>query len=283
MERRPFQRTPSSNNLPFLNGYRFTDEKLGMGAYSVVQRAYSDKLSEYVAVKVTDELKEPGEFVKNSVPKEVTILQRLNHEHIVDIYDYFQQGYKYFTVLALAEAGNLDSYIKRKIRLQEKEANNLFRQILRAVYHCHNTAKVAHGDISCTNVLLYDNNYIKLCDFGMAIELDKSDRLLHTSYSGTHGYAAPEILDGQPYDPRFADIWALGVLLFYMVTGNFPFNISNGLEGLRSDMDNPPRWPRPLNRISKPCRDLIKSMLTVNVEHRIHLSGIWESEWMTSY
>ncbi|XP_070539170.1 testis-specific serine/threonine-protein kinase 3-like [Ptychodera flava] len=271
-------RNNTSNKV--LKGYLFVGEKLGVGAYSRVERAYSEKFCCDVAVKITDELLAPYDFVDNNVRKEIMFLERLSHEYVIDIYDHFQHDDKFYTILNLAEGGNLDTYIRRKMKLQEPEARKLFRQILQAVSYCHNRAKIAHGDISCSNILLCRHGDVKLADFGMSVELKKSGGKLHTSHSGTFGYAAPEILDGRPHDPRLADIWSLGVVLFYMVTGSYPFSVSEGVEAMRSAMDRTPRWPRPLNRVSKECRDLIKSMLNVNTEERARLGDIWNSDWL---
>ncbi|XP_077987532.1 testis-specific serine/threonine-protein kinase 3-like [Glandiceps talaboti] len=267
-----------------MNGYSFTGEKLGTGAYSRVERAYSNKLCCFVAVKITDSLLSPCDFVENYAKREVRILRRLNHENIIDIYESFEHDDKLYTVLAIAEEGCLENYVRRKIRLQETEARGMFCQILRGVSYCHNRARIAHGDISCANVLLTANGDLKLADFGMAVDVKKSERIkLHTSDGGTLGYLAPEILDGKPYDPRQADIWSLGVVLFYMVTGSYPFGISDGMVSMRTGMDRTPRWPRPLNRISKECRDLIKIMLTLDTEKRANLRDIWKSDWLKSH
>ena len=98
----------------------------------------------------------------------------------------------------------------------------LFRQVVDAVELIH-TQGFAHRDLKMTNILLNEENEIKLIDFGFACDGFKEKSL----FCGTPSYMAPEILTKEKYNGRLVDIWALGVVLYKMVTGEYPFGSKN--------------------------------------------------------
>jgi serine/threonine protein kinase len=103
----------------------------------------------------------------------------------------------------------------------------------------------------------------------------------HTEYSPvvSPAYAAPEIIDGILLDnPMAGDIWSLGVTLFYMVSGYLPFG-SHSLASIRQSMEKSLRWPRPLSRVSRPCRKLVETILTIDQSQRPTCNDIRSNIW----
>ena len=96
-------------------------------------------------------------------------------------------------------------------------------QLCKAIDYCHRQ-DVIHRDIKPENLLISANHELKLCDFGFSKDLSKlSGDELSKTYCGSKAYASPEILLGEPYDPKKADVWAVGVIFFIFLNGNMPF------------------------------------------------------------
>jgi serine/threonine protein kinase len=108
--------------------------------------------------------------------------------------------------------------MKNSKKLSEQEAFLIFAQLLAAMKYLHNRG-VYHRDLKMTNVLIDDKRNIKLIDFGFA---DNKDQEL-TSYCGTPSYMAPEIVEKRGYRGKHVDVWALGVILFKLLTGEYAF------------------------------------------------------------
>lgn len=176
------------------NGYELLDDPpLGEGSYAKVRRAYSRKLKLHVAVKIVDRKKAPEDFLKRFLPRELSIIQRLEHPHIIRVYEVFDIGDKVFVVMDIASGGDLLSYIKSRGFVKENLAKKIFLQLLEAVKHCHGHG-VLHRDLKCENILLDEGNNVKITDFGFAKHYDKS--ALCKTFCGSAAYAAYEILKG---------------------------------------------------------------------------------------
>ena len=104
--------------------------------------------------------------------------------------------------------------------LDESEAKHVFRQTVEAVNYLHKK-NIAHRDIKLENILAGENFLVKLIDFGFSIVAQK-DKLLNI-YCGTPSYMSPELANKKNYQGWLADIWALGVLLYVLLCGRFPF------------------------------------------------------------
>lgn len=146
-----------------------------------------------------------------------------------------------------AENGSILDLIHKEKRLSEARACHFIRQIIAGLEYCHSQG-VCHRDIKCENILLDENDVVKLIDFGFAksyktngkslendIDLAASahthhskkkseDPLVSETYCGSYAYASPEILKGIPYDPFKSDVWAMGCVLYAMVFGRLPFD-----------------------------------------------------------
>ena len=117
---------------------------------------------------------------------------------------------------------SLFTYLKvKKYRcLEEEEARWVFRQTVQGVDYLHKK-NIAHRDIKLENILIDENQSIKLIDFGFSI-MGPKDKLLNI-YCGTPSYMSPELANKKNYQGWLADIWALGVLLYVLLCGRFPF------------------------------------------------------------
>ncbi|KAG7388030.1 hypothetical protein PHYPSEUDO_013282 [Phytophthora pseudosyringae] len=139
-------------------------------------------------------------------------------EHVVE-YEregFFTAGDSVFVAMDLCAGGDLYDYVTAKPgrRLPETEALALFAQIAKGLSFLH-AIGVAHRDLSLENVLLKDGQ-AKICDFGLSADANQ----FSADVVGKFYYMAPEVMQGAVYDPKGADVWSLGVLLFIMLTGS---------------------------------------------------------------
>ena len=132
-------------------------------------------------------------------------------------------------VMELVNGGSLYGLLKRQEgrRLKEDEAKRVFKQVVEAIRYCHNRC-ITHRDIKLENVLLDEQNNIKTIDFGFSTCIPNEKKV--KIFCGTPSYMAPEIVQKTEYRGPPADIWALGVLLFTMLCGCFPYKGSTDAE-----------------------------------------------------
>ncbi|XP_068762454.1 testis-specific serine/threonine-protein kinase 3-like [Montipora capricornis] len=258
------------------NGYELLDEQpLGEGSYAKVKRAYSRKLKLHVAVKIVDRKKAPNDFLTRFLPRELSIIQNLQHPHIIHIYDVMDVGDKVFVVMDIATGGDLLSYVKARGFVKENLSRKIFLQLLQAIKHCHRNG-VLHRDLKCENILLDEGSNVKITDFGFAKYFNKSE--LCKTFCGSAAYAAYEILRGIPYDGEKADVWSMGVVLYTMVTGRMPFDDSD-MKMLVQQIKRGVTFHKPKQPVSENCKDLIRSMLKLDFKTRLTIEEVESHPW----
>ncbi|NXF49176.1 TSSK1 kinase, partial [Oceanites oceanicus] len=210
-------------------GYSLSNT-LGEGSFGKVKSAYCDRLKCNVAVKIIDKRKTPWDFLARFLPREIEALRRLHHPSIIETYEIFETSAgKVYIVMELGEKGDLLDYIKITGAMEEDTACIKFQQLASAIKYCHDLDWV-HRDLKCENILLDADLNIKLSDFGFSKSLSRDENgrtILSKTFCGSAAYAAPEVLQGMPYDPRISDTWSLGVILYVMVYASQPFDASS--------------------------------------------------------
>ena len=207
---------------------------------------------------------------KDEVLNESTILSKLDHPNIIKFYDVFESKkpkHMINIVTEYADGGDLSEKIKEKknknSNFTESEILDYFTQICLAIKHIHKK-KIIHRDLKSGNIFLMKNGFVKLGDFGIAKgfqkTMDKAKTMVGTPY-----YLSPEILENKPYDSK-SDIWALGVLLYEMMTFKMPFN-ANSLPMLSVKIMRGNYIPPP-TIYTKDLRELVAKCLTVDAKLR---------------
>ena len=111
--------------------------------------------------------------------------------------------------------------VKIRRRLKEENAANILHQLLTGIAYCHSKG-IAHRDIKAENILLAHSGQVKIIDFGFSrnglFANKDQDVIKSKTFCGSYAYACPKILNGIPYDPRLADVWSLGIVLYIMVS-----------------------------------------------------------------
>lgn len=228
-----------------LEGVRFQhytiQRLLKRGGMSAVYLALDDEGQQPVAIKmVHDSHAENSERFQ----REIQLARSLDHPHILPVLDSGTYGEWHYMVMPYIEHGTLQERIERGL-LTPEEASPLLEQVADALQYAHDKG-IIHRDIKPTNVLLRDDSYAYLTDFGVAKARDEDFSLTRTgAMIGTPKYMAPE-LAFEPATP-LSDIYSLGVLLYQMLTGRVPFDGVTPLDTMQKHLQEPPLLPSRLN------------------------------------
>ncbi|CAD8160254.1 unnamed protein product [Paramecium pentaurelia] len=237
---------------------------LGQGSYATVKLARDKFTEKLIAIKIYSKSKLCNQQRRQQLKREIHILKLLDHPNIIKYVNTIETQMDINLIVEYGGSKNLRSYLKQfpNRKLDEDDAKLMFRQIVKAVDYCH-SLNIIHRDIKLENILLKDNNEIKLIDFGFSVLVNRDCKL--GVFCGTPSYMAPELVNKQDYFGKPVDVWALGVLLYVLLTGHFPFKGSNDSDlygqikkGIYTKVNASPQ-----------CQKLISQMLTIRANERI--------------
>ena len=214
-------------------------ERIGVGGMGIVYRAIYTKTGTPVAIKILSPDLSNEESLQRRFEREISILKKLQHPHIVRYYGGGKVGMQRFYAMELVTGGSLERYLKDKKRLDWEEAVQFTLQIARALEHAH-TAGVIHRDLKPANLMLTRDRQIKLTDFGIARDTTATALTAAGRTVGTYAYMAPEQIRGKPPVDKKTDLYALGCVLFEMLTGETPFQSENQGEMLMMHLKEEP-------------------------------------------
>jgi len=255
---------------------------LGKGGYSVVFEATNKQTNIKYAVKeiTRANMKREDEV---ALRQEIEILGAMNHHHVVKLVDFYEDKDKYYVVLELLAGGELFDRIVQKTTYSEKEARDLINVLFRAMKYIHDH-RVCHRDLKPENLLLSstkDDADVKIADFGFA---KRTNGFSLTTQCGSPGYIAPEILEKKKYGLP-SDMWSLGVITYILLGGYPPFHDDRDQAALFRKIRkgvfrfHPQYW----DHISDEAKDLIKGLLTLDMEKRITIDEALEHPWVSMY
>ncbi|NXL14326.1 HUNK kinase, partial [Setophaga kirtlandii] len=270
---RDFQHTKRVGN--YLIG-----RKLGEGSFAKVREGLHVVTGEKVAVKVIDKKRAKKDtYVTKNLRREGQIQQMIRHPNIAQLLDILETENSYYLVMELCPGGNLMHKIYEKKRLEEHEARKYIRQLILAVEHLHR-AGVVHRDLKIENLLLDEDNNIKLIDFGLsncAGILGYSDPF--STQCGSPAYAAPELLARKKYGPKI-DVWSIGVNMYAMLTGTLPFTVEPfSLRALYQKMVDKEMNPFP-TQLSSAAINFLRSLLEPDPAKRPNIQQALANRWL---
>ncbi|XP_055706080.1 serine/threonine-protein kinase BRSK2 isoform X1 [Phlebotomus papatasi] len=264
----------TGENYQYVGPYRL-EKTLGKGQTGLVKLGVHCVLGKKVAIKIINREK-LSESVLMKVEREIAIMKLIDHPHVLGLSDVYENKKYLYLVLEHVSGGELFDYLVKKGRLTPKEARKFFRQIISALDFCHSHS-ICHRDLKPENLLLDEKNNIKIADFGMA-SLQPAGSMLETSCGSPH-YACPEVIRGEKYDGRRADVWSCGVILYALLVGALPFdddNLRQLLEKVKRGVFHIPHFVPP------DCQSLLRGMIEVNPDKRLTLQEINRHPWVTA-
>lgn len=235
-------------SVPSVIASRYRLEKpLGRGGMATTYLAHDLLLDRPVAIKVLHaDPSEPRELAR--FVREARVAAALSHPHVVHVFDAGQDGEIAYLVMEWIDGGDLASLIRERAPLPIDEAVQLTLDVLDGLAAIHR-AGIVHRDVKPANVLLDRHGRAKLTDFGIARRVADPTLTGPTDLLGTAPYVAPERVRGQPATAA-SDLYAVGILLYELLTGRLPFPGQTPEELLAQHLQTPPvparRWRRDL-------------------------------------
>ena len=281
-----FSISPSSPSSPITSDtysdifehYNVSTTVLGRGHYGAVRECTHRTTGVKYAVKTIDKRKVSRH---DHIAREVQLLRSVNHPHIMQMIDCFEDTTYVHIITEICNGGELFDMVVDNTHasgcLPEEQARRIIKSLLQSVQYLH-SKDIVHRDIKPENLLLSTTNgqgdttttttNVKLIDFGLARIHTQQSNTFMTNQVGTSYYMSPEIHSGK-YD-RSCDIWAIGIVSYILLAGYPPFNGDNDDEVQRSTQVGYFIFERQVwEKLSMNCRDFVYRLICSNEDKRI--------------
>ena len=239
--------------------YRQGDSYIGKGAFGEVWKVSHKTTGKIYVIKVIDKSSIKGLRLIDQINREIEIMYKLNHPHIIKLINHFEDNEKIYLIMPYASKGQLYSLLRKQVRFDQRTAAQYMREVLEAVRYIHSfSPKIIHRDIKPENLLLDENEYKK-------------------TFCGTPEYLSPEMAKKEGHN-EMVDIWAMGVLMFEFLAGYSPFfgscpkELYNNIKKLKI------QWPVDFPPLAK---NLITKILKINPSERLSINEILDHAWFT--
>lgn len=220
-------------------------EELGKGGMGRVYKVYDKKIKEVVALKLIRPEISTDEKAIERFNTELRLARKISHRHVCRMYDLGEEGISHFITMEYVPGEDLKRFIKRSGQLTVGKAVSIARQICEGLAEAHHIG-VIHRDLKPQNIMIDSEGNTRIMDFGIARFLEGDGMTTQGVLIGTPDYMSPEQAELEDVDQR-SDIYALGVILFEMVTGRVPFEGKTPLSIAMKHKSQPPPDPRELN------------------------------------
>ncbi|XP_029577012.1 serine/threonine-protein kinase 33 isoform X3 [Salmo trutta] len=221
--------------------------------------------------------------------REVSILKRVNHAHIIHLEEVFETQKRMYLVTELCEGGELKELLQKNTRFTEEETRHIINSLAEAIVYLHKK-DIVHRDLKLENILVksyhhgVDNDMIniKVTDFGLSVKKGGvgSENMLKAT-CGTPIYMAPEVINAHEYSQQ-CDVWSIGVIMYMLLCGEPPF-IATSEERLfemikKGELHfDGPVW----DSISDAAKKVLSCLLKVDPAHRITANELLDNPWIT--
>uniref|UniRef100_A0A8D2L6H1 Serine/threonine kinase 33 n=1 Tax=Varanus komodoensis TaxID=61221 RepID=A0A8D2L6H1_VARKO len=262
--------------------------KLGQGSFGVVIEATHKETGIKWAIKKVNREKAGSSAVK-LLEREVSILKRVNHEHIIHLEEVFETPKRMYLVMELCEDGELKEILQKKGQFTENETRHIIQSLASAIAYLHRK-DIVHRDLKLENILVKSSDIdeeneiklnIKVTDFGLAVQKMGGSESMFQSTCGTPIYMAPEVISAHDYSQQ-CDVWSIGVIMYMLLCGEPPF-IASSEEKLfevikKGDLHfKHSTW----ESIGETAKNVLQLLLKVDPAHRITANELLDSQWIT--
>jgi len=247
--------------------YIITKGSIGKGSFSKVYYGYHRETKQEIAMKKIKFTSLQND-IKDKVISEINILQRMDHPHIMKLYEYHFDGEYIVLITEYCNNKNLEEWMKTEH--SNDEIVEVITQITRGIRYMHSN-HILHRDIKPENILFH-NNTVKICDFGFSIMIKEHHDMMKT-ICGTPLFMSPEILFLKPYTSK-SDIWALGILFYMIIYRLHPYGKLISLDDYRVKIKRPIIFI-PIDDISY-LIGMIQLMLSYDEESRPDIGSIMQ-------
>ena len=263
----------SSNNY---NQYHFI-KNINSGGFGKVYLAREITSNIEYAIKEISTQNYSNETLYN-MSREYLILKEMSHKNIIKFHTFFTYDNKFYIVMDYARGGELSTLLEGNKKLSEEKAKYIFKQIYNAVCYIHGK-NIIHRDLKPNNILFLDEEktHIVIIDFGISGIANGNQR--EKIKAGTVKYLPPEMLSGKEFSSNTKlDMWALGVILYRMVEGCYPFEGKNCKDTINNIFKAKLQF-NPKVKISTPLKQLIGGLLEKNYRFRIDNDNSLFDNW----
>lgn len=223
-----------------------------------------------VAIKILKR----GTNTDTLVISEVDIVKRLRHSNIIQLFQVIETRHTTYIVMEYAAGGSLEKHISIYGLLDEDEARSVFMELSLAINYIH-SQNIAHRDIKAENVLLDWEGHVKLADFGLSKKMVPG--MKWKGFCGTAQYCAPEVFGSEAYDVFPCDIWSTGVLVYYLLMGHFPYEVTIFSEIKHKSLPWSCWIPY---TVSPELQDLLYRLMTIDPTMRPSSQELLEHPWL---
>nr|XP_029117139.1 serine/threonine-protein kinase GRIK2 isoform X2 [Elaeis guineensis] len=273
---------PDENGNKMVNEY-VRECKIGSGSYGKVVLYRSIKDGRQYAIKVFHKSHlvklrvAPSETAMTDVLREVSIMKMLDHPNIVNLIEVIDDPNTdhFYMVLEYVEGKWVCEGSGPASGLGESTSRRYLRDIVAGLVYLH-SHKIVHGDIKPDNLLVTSDGKVKIGDFSVSQVFEDDNDVLRRS-PGTPVFTAPECCLGLTYHGKAADTWAVGVTLYCMVLGQYPFLGDTLQDTYDKIVNNPLVVPDDMN---PPLKNLLEGLLCKDPNHRITLNAVAEHPWV---
>ena len=257
-----------------LQKYRIEKNRIGTGSFSVVYKGYNINNNKTVAIKKIY-LEKTNDF--DLFIKEFKILRSLNHKNIIKVHEIIiEEKINVYLILDYYHKGDLTKFLNKR-SLKEKYAQNYAIQIKDGLKYLL-SQNIIHRDLKPQNILVSDDNLLKICDFGFARHFKKD--MMFGTICGSPLYMAPEIMSKNKYGNK-VDLWSLGVIIFEMLYASVPFKGKNIIELIHNIENNEVVFPNHIT-ISDDCKLLLSGLLKRIPNDRIEWCELFQNKWFNN-
>ena len=255
-----------------INNYIYDTNYIGKGTFSKVYIGYKkNNINIKYAIKKIYKKTDP-KYIKY-VKLEIDIMNKLNHQNIIKLYETIDTDKYVFLILELCDT-DLYSYINNN-EIDETTTKFIIKQIIEAIKYIMDN-NIVHRDLKPHNILINKKTkQIKICDFGFAKEF--KDTLLSDTVCGSPLYMAPELLQNQKYNIK-SDIWSIGIIMYEIVMKDHPFKSNNISDLIHKINNNKPILTS--SKFSYECKELINNLLVVDYNNRLEWEELFNNKWI---